>query len=186
MRTMKGKKAHRSRRGGMNRFARKLRSFDWATLLALVLFFPIGISRMWRARCKWPAALKYAVTGVFVTAAAVFVCTAILRVQPPRGGIELCGDETEVEIYGPELPETYVEGYTAVAADSGVLAASSEEEEDSTIYAYAAEDAKCYHTWKCRFAYASSKRITPYEAYFLGYKPCNICNPPVYNANAGQ
>ena len=182
----KGKKARASRRSGMHRFARKLRSFDWATLLALVLFFPIGISRMWKARCKWSAALKYAVTGAFVAAAAVFVCTATLKVQPSKGGIELCGEEAEVEIYGPEIPEAYVEGYTTEAVNSGVLQADAVEDEDSTIYVYAAEDAKCYHTWKCKFAYASSKRITPYEAYFLGYKPCNICDPPVYNAGSGK
>lgn len=182
----KGKKARAFRSSGKRSFAHGLRSFDWATLLALILFFPIGISRMWKARCRWPAALKYAISGVYVAAAAVFVCMATLRVQPSKGGIELCGEETEVEIYGPELPEAYVEGYTTETVNSGVLQPEQVEEEDSTIYVYAAEDAKCYHTWKCKFAYASSRRITPYEAYFLGYKPCNICNPPVYNAGIGQ
>ena len=182
----KAAKARRTRRGGAGQFIRKLRGFDWLTLLALILFFPAGISRMWKARCRWPAALKYAITGAFVAAAAVFVSTSMLRVQPAKGSIELCGPESEIEIYGPEVPESYVEGYTTVSANSGVLDAAELEEEDSTTYVYAAEDAKCYHTWKCKFAYASSKRITPYEAYFLGYKPCNICNPPVYNPGVGQ
>lgn len=170
------------RRSGASKFVRGVRSFDWLTLLALILFFPVGISRMWKARCKWPAALKYAVSAAFVAGVAVFVSVTMLPVQPVRGGIELCGSEAEVEIYGPELPEDFVEGYTTVSTDSGVLQTGNAAEEDTTIYVYAAEDAKCYHTWKCKFAYASSKRITPYEAHFLGYKPCNICNPPVYDA----
>ena len=173
MRTVKTK--------GTGRNVRKRQTFDWGTVLALLLFFPVGISRMWKARCRWPKAVKYAISGLYTAAAVVMM----LSIQPVRGKVELCGAENAVEIYGPELPESFVEGYTKSAGNSGVMSADVNVEEDSTIYVYAAEDAKCYHTWKCKFAYASSKRITPYEAYFLGFKPCNLCDPPVYNPVTG-
>ena len=50
----------------------------------------------------------------------------------------------------------------------------------STLYVYASEGQERYHLYKCEFAYASAKRLTLYEAYYLGYKPCGICNPPSY------
>ncbi|MBR2700293.1 MAG: hypothetical protein IKE76_17060, partial [Clostridia bacterium] len=47
-------------------------------------------------------------------------------------------------------------------------------------YVYAADGAECYHEYECKFAFASSQRLTVYEAYHLGFKPCGRCNPPVY------
>ena len=92
------------------------------------------------------------------------------------GGIELVGRERDVEVYGPALPTAMVTGYTATSTDSVFSAA----EEDETEYVYAAKEAKCYHRSTCKFAYASSQKLTPYEAYYLGYKPCGRCNPPTY------
>lgn len=96
-----------------------------------------------------------------------------------RGGIELYGDDPEAEVYGPQLPETIVGGYTAPSIQSVVLPEETEGEGD-TLYVYASEGQERYHLYKCKFAYASAKRLTLYEAYYLGYKPCGICNPPSY------
>ena len=164
--------------------AQKKRKFDWRTPLMLLVFFPAGITRMWRSGCRWPKAVKYAVSGFYMAAALTAATAMVLSNQPAKGGVELCGAENAVEIYGPELPEGFVAGYTKTTGNSGVM--SEVVEEDNTTYVYAAEDAKCYHTWKCKFAYASSKRITPYEAYYLGYKPCGLCHPPVYDPVTGK
>ena len=50
---------------------------------------------------------------------------------------------------------------------------------------YAADGAECYHEYKCKFAFASSQRLTTYEAYYLGFKPCNRCKPPIYDPTTG-
>ena len=47
-------------------------------------------------------------------------------------------------------------------------------------YVYAADGARCYHEYECKFAFASSQRMTVYEAYHLGFEPCGRCKPPVY------
>ena len=95
-----------------------------------------------------------------------------------RGGIELYGESPEVEIYGPQAPERIVGGYTEPVIQSVVLPEKSAEEE--TLYVYASEDQKNYHMPTCRFAYASSKRMTLYEAYYLGYTPGKCCDAPAY------
>ena len=41
----------------------------------------------------------------------------------------------------------------------------------------AGSDSECYHLYDCKFAYASSRRLTVYEAHYLGYTPCGLCNP---------
>lgn len=169
----------KNKRKRSSKLSRALRSFDWGTLVALILFFPLGITRMWKARNRWPSALKYAITGAFVAAASLVFVTTALTIRTPKGGVELCESEEQVMIYGPEAPKAMVEGYTAVRGNSAVL--DGEVEEESVTYVYAAQDAKCYHTWKCKFAYASSSRITVYEAYCLGYAPCKACNPPIYD-----
>ena len=95
-----------------------------------------------------------------------------------QGGIVLCGDEKQAEIYGPKIPETIVGGYTQPTIQSVVLPA--ETEEDDTIYVYATADQKNYHMGTCRFAYATGSCLTLYEAYYLGYTPGKCCDAPAY------
>lgn len=123
-----------------------------------------------------------AYVGFALAAAAL---TAVLVLPSPwpgkQGGIVLCGDDPTAEIYGPTLPETIVEGYTAPVVQSVVLEDSdSAAEESPEDFYYASDDETVYHRYTCSKAYASSHKLTLYEAYYLGYTPCSICNPPVY------
>ena len=163
------RKSNRSRGHRTNR-----RLSDLITLLLLAVLPPVGVVLLWRR--NWRTSTKAALTAAaaaVLTAAVLLIPSADSRVS---GGIELVGRERDVEVYGPALPTAMVTGYPASAPDSDVSAAQEEEPES----VYAAKEAQCYHRSTCKFAYASSQKLTPYEAYYLGYKPCGRCNPPAY------
>ena len=163
------RKSNRSRGHRTNR-----RLSDLITLLLLAVLPPVGVVLLWRR--NWRTSTKTALTtaaAAVLTAAVLLIPSADSRVS---GGIELVGRERDVEVYGPALPTAMVTGYTASSSDSVFSAA----QEDETEYVYAAKEAQCYHRSTCKFAYASSQKLTPYEAYYLGYKPCGRCNPPAY------
>ena len=163
------RKSNRSRGHRTNR-----RLSDLITLLLLAVLPPVGVVLLWRR--NWRTSTKAALTAAaaaVLTAAVLLLPSADSRVS---GGIELVGRERDVEVYGPALPTAMVPGYTASSTDSVFSAA----QEDETEYVYAAKEAQCYHRSTCKFAYASSQKLTPYEAYYLGYKPCGRCNPPAY------
>ena len=163
------------RNRGKGRGAKRRRN-DWNLLAAVfvVLFPPLGIWLTWRG--TWSGMVKYCMTGVAVAVLLVAVLLLPSAGGPPDGGIKLVGTDPAVDVYGPELPTAMVTGYTAVSTGS-VLAPV---DEDNVEYVYAASGAECYHTYECKFAYASSLKLTVYEVHFLGYKPCGRCNPPVY------
>ena len=94
-----------------------------------------------------------------------------------RGNIELVGSEKQAGVYGPSLPTAMVTGAERENASSVLVGVDAVVEPH---YVYAAKGAECYHESDCKFAYASSQKITVYEAYYLGYKPCGRCNPPTY------
>lgn len=142
--------------------------------LFVVFFPPLGIFLTWRS--TWSGVIKCCMTGAAVAVMAVAVALLPSADGRVAGGVELVGVKPEAEIYGPELPTAMVTGYT-VASNESVLAPSVE---NDVKYVYAASSGKCYHEYECKFAYASSQKLTVYEAYFLGYKPCGRCNPPVY------
>lgn len=155
-----------------NRYNRK-------TLLWLVLFLPVGLTRMFSAACTWKKGVKYTVAGVvFAALAAVLIVPS--PYQPVQGGIELYGEDPEVEVYGPVLPETIVGGYTAPVIQSVVLPPVDENAVDDTVYVYASEGQANYHTTTCKFAYASAQKLTLYEAYYLGFTPGKCCDAPPY------
>ena len=138
--------------------------------------FPVGLSRMWRKGCTWPRGVK-----IGVTAAMAAVLVAIFAVPTPTAdryttGVQMVADTPEVEVYGPALPTLIVQGYTRENTGSIIV----DEVSSDVHYVYAADDADCYHEYECKFAFASSQRLTVYEAYHLGFKPCGRCNPPVY------
>ena len=161
-----GRKAVRRRR--------KVNPANRKALKWLFLFFPVGVTLMWKHACTWRRSVKYAVTGAMMA----ILCMIFIAPAAPeaQGGIRLVGAKPEAEVYGPELPATIIPGYTKQATGS-VL---TEVEESDIHYVYAADGAECYHEYECKFAYASSQRLTVYEAYFLGFKPCGRCNPPKY------
>ena len=113
---------------------------------------------------------------IMVALAAVIIAPS--PYQDIQGGIVLCGDEKQAEIYGPKLPETIIGGYTQPTIQSVVLPAESAE--DETLYVYASASQKNYHMGTCRFAYASGSQLTLYEAYYLGYTPGKCCDAPAY------
>lgn len=138
--------------------------------------FPVGLSKMWRGSCTWPKGVK-----IGITAAMAAILVAIFAVPTPTAdrfsaGVQMVADRPEVEVYGPALPTLIVQGYTRENTGSIIV----DEVANDVHYVYAADDADCYHEYECKFAFASSQRLTVYEAYHLGFKPCGRCNPPVY------
>lgn len=115
--------------------------------------------------------------GVMVALAAVLIVPS--PYEKPQGGVVLCGDDRSAEVYGPELPETIIGGYTQPTIQSVVLP-EEVEGENETVYVYASENQKNYHLPTCQFAYASGSKLTLYEAYFLGYTPGKCCDAPAY------
>ena len=144
-----------------------------AAALAM-LFPPLGIILVWRT--NWSNAVKYCLTGAAVVVLAVGVALMPSPNNRVSGGVELIGREQDVEVYGPSLPTAMVTGYT-VQSTASIFA---EEPEDDTHYVYATKNGRCYHEYECKFAYASSQKLTVYEAHYLGYTPCGRCNPPPY------
>lgn len=150
------------------------RGFNVLAGVLAILLPPVGLFLVWRT--SWKNTAKYAMTGVAVGALALAVALLPSADHRVNGGIELVGMDPEVEVYGPELPTAMVTGYTA-SSGASVMAPV---EEDDTVYVYAATDGECYHEYECKFAYASSQKLTLYEAHYLGYRPCGLCNPPEY------
>lgn len=166
-------KADRARRAAV-RDGRTLKTALW------LLVPPVGLTLMWRPSCRWHVAVKSAVTAVM---AALLV--AIFAVPAPKnasgGGVELVSSRPEVEVYGPDLPNFIVPGYTNDQTESVIVPAV----ENDVHYVYAADGARCYHEYKCKFAFASSQKLTAFEAYYLGFEPCNRCKPPIYDPVTG-
>ena len=139
-------------------------------------FFPVGLSKLWRARCTWPRAVKVGITAAM---AAILLAVFILSTpgsRKPVTGVELVSGNPEVEVYGPALPAVVLTGYTQESPGSIIV----DHVDTDVHYVYAADGARCYHEYECKFAFASSQRLTVYEAYYLGFEPCGKCKPPVY------
>ena len=147
-------------------------------VLSTLWLLPVGLPLMWRRACTWPRAVKAG-----ITVAAVALVAALLAFPLPSanrnvaGGVHLVNSTDEVEVYGPDLPTYIVPGYTSEQSESIIVDTVN----NTKHYVYAADGAKCYHEYECKFAFASSQRLTVYEAYFLGFKPCPRCNPPKFN-----
>ena len=138
--------------------------------------FPVGLNKMWRGSCTWPRGVK-----IGITAAMAAILVAIFAMPTPTAdkyttGVQMVAGKPEVEVYGPALPSLIVQGYTRENTGSIIVPQATSD----VHYVYAADDADCYHEYECKFAFASSQRLTVYEAYHLGFKPCGRCNPPVY------
>lgn len=158
--------------------AKKPRALDRGTLKTALwlLVPPVGLTMMWRPGCRWHIGVKAGISALMAAALiAVFVIPA--PTTAANGGVSLVSSKPEVEVYGPDLPNFIVPGYTNDQTESIIMPAV----ESDVHYVYAADGAKCYHEYKCKFAFASSQRLTVYEAYFLGFQPCNRCKPPIYD-----
>ena len=142
-----------------------------------LLFPPVGLTLMWRRSCTWHGAVKAGITLVMAAALITVFALPTAHIDSTAGGVAMVSSRPEVEVYGPELPNFIVPGYTNEQTSSILVDA----EQSDIHYVYAADGAKCYHEYKCKFAYASSQRLTVYEAYYLGFKPCGRCMPPLYD-----
>ena len=165
------------------RAKRRRMSYDARTRLWLVLCYPVGLTRMWRSRCSWKLGTKYLISSIaLVVLAAVLLAPAPQSVH--KGSVELYGEEPEVEVYGPVLPQNYVMASAGSAAQSVIV--RNEDVVDDTVYVYASKGGKGYHLKSCDYYYASQQKLTVYEAYFMGYRPCSACNPPAYTGGVSQ
>ena len=144
---------------------------------ALWLWFPpMGLYKMWQSACTWRRGVK-----IGITAAMAVLLGAILLIPTPKTavyetGVQMMAAVPEVEVYGPALPAVIMSGYTTPTTNSVIV----DQVSNDVHYVYAADGAECYHEYECKFAFASSQRLTVYEAYHLGFRPCGRCNPPVY------
>ena len=162
-------------RGKIRKSRRNQTVRNLIAVLSLILFAPLGILLVWRR--PWSNAAKYSLTAVAALVLLVFAFALPDGDNRVNGGIELVGIERDVEVYGPSLPTAMVTGYTSSLNTGSVFV---DIEETEAEYVYAAKDAECYHLYECKYAYASSQKLTVYEAHFLGYEPCGRCKPPVY------
>ena len=127
-------------------------------------------------------------SALFFGIAAAVLLGVLLAPSPrdtKKSGIELYGEDPEVEVYGPELPQSTVGSYPVPVVESVVLPEATDSPVE-TIYVYASDDQECYHLPTCKFAYASGHRFTIAEARLLGYKPCGRCNPPTEQPTAEE
>ena len=138
--------------------------------------FPVGLSLMWRSDCTWKRGVKIGISTAMVALLAAIFVVPLPKVGARSNGVEIVAGRPEVEVYGPALPSLIVPGYTKETTGSII----AEDHGSDVHYVYAADDAECYHEYDCKFAFASSQRLTVYEAYYLGFKPCGRCKPPVY------
>ena len=171
------KKLKSEKKTSERRASRRPRNDNLKTAL-LLWCLPVGLTLMWRRGCTWPKPVKIALTALMAA-----VVVAVLVFPNPdasrtAGGVQLVSGNPDVEVYGPELPNFIVPGYTNDQLDSIIV--GEETAQEDVHYVYAADGAECYHEYECKFAYASSQRLTVFEAYYLGFKPCGRCKPPVY------
>ena len=137
---------------------------------------------MWQKNCRWHRALKTAVTAV-VGCIVLGILFAPVPERAEGTRTNLIGTEPNAQLYGPEMPAGYDMSEYAVA--EGGINLIAPEYVDTTVYVYvsAEEGSTYYHTKMCKYAYATSPKVSLYEAYTLGYvSPCGICNPPLYDA----
>lgn len=147
----------------------------------LLICFPYGLALMWRRDCRWHKAVKALITAAF----AAVVLAIVIAPSPERQHgteITLVGVEPNAKIFGPEMPAGYdISDYVVAEGGQDLLVP---EIIDDTVYVYlsATEGSTYYHDAMCQYAYASSPKVSLYEAYTLGYRtPCGICNPMIYD-----
>lgn len=152
-------------------------SYNGKTLLWLFLFFPVGLTLMWRWKCSWRAGVKAA-----ISAPVLLALLAVMLYPSPSvsnvGSITLYGENRSAKIYGPEIPQGYMMPTETFAPESVIVPA--EDLVDTRFFVYSGENAKCYHLESCDYAYVGAKKMTVFEAYYAGLIPCDICGSPAY------
>lgn len=159
------------------RKAKRINYIKW-----LLICFPYGLYLMWQNRCRWHRVIKSGVT-LLCTCAVLGILFVPIPERADGTCTKIIETEPNADIFGPEMPEGYNMSDYVVA--EGGLDLIAPEYVDTTVYVYlsATKGSTYYHTKMCKYAYATSPRVSLYEAYTLGYvTPCGICNPPLYDA----
>lgn len=162
------------KRAGGRRWKHRSNIHKALSVLFSVILPPLGIYYTWRSR--WSNTAKYCLTGLAVGCMVLMVVLLPSADGRVNGGIELVGRRPEAQIYGPDLPTATVTGYIAPLSQSVFV----QEDDGETIYVYATTEGTCYHLSGCQYAFASAQKMTPYQAHFMGYIPCTLCNAPAY------
>jgi len=159
---------------------RRRSGYNSRTLLWLLLCFPVGLSRMWRASCTWKHGVKYAISSLPVIA----LIAVMLYPSPSiagKGGVTLYGDDPSAEVYGPKIPQYYV--LSDNNADTPSVIVPEDQLVDTRYFVYANSKGQNYHNTSCQYYSDAAKKLTVYEAFYYGYTPCRICNPPAYTGS---
>lgn len=168
---------HSAAHGKMKKYSSRVDKYGILCVVLSILIPPLGL--FLTLRSDWSRNAKYSLAALAVASFALMV---VLIPDPDvraTGGVQMVGTTRETEIYGPELPTGMTSDYVAPVSDS-VLA--EDEVSEETTYVYAMPGAKCYHLSTCSYAYNSAQKLTVYEAHYMGYDPCKLCNPPEYVA----
>lgn len=144
------------------------------SVIASVLIPPLGLYLVWNTR--WSPKARCCLSGLAVVSMLLIVALLPSAGGPIGGGIEYVRFKPEVEVYGPDLPTATVSGYIAPVEESIFV----QVDEENVTYVYAITEGTFYHLSDCQYAYASAQKMTPYQAYFMGYQPCTLCGAPAY------
>lgn len=161
------------KRTGMRSRKKRINTRRIMSVILSILLPPVGIFMVWRTR--WSNNARYCLTGLAV--ASMVLIIALLPSPDARvnGGVEMIG-RRKADIYGPDLPTAMVTGYIAPVGES----VFAKDEDDGTVYVYAIPGEHDYHNSDCRKANVYAQKMTLYETFYLGYVPCKLCRPPVY------
>ena len=145
-----------------------------AIVLASVILPPLGLYLVWNSR--WIKRQKVWMSALACVCFALIAAGMFWPDGSGEGGVNYVMRKPEVAVYGPEVPVSSVPHYIAPVSQS-VLA---NDDDESVVYVYVTVSGQYYHLSSCRYYYQSSQKVTPYEAYYLGYEGCPECNPPAY------
>ena len=156
-----------------------MRPADWMVLRGLIFCFPAGLLMMWGNKCRWPRALKCAISSVF---ALLLMAIVLPQASPPEraaGGVEIVSLVPAVEVQGPELAEgelpyeVYVPQYVP---EKSIIVEPTPT--PAPIYVYCNDGGQYYHTSKCRYVKDTTPKVTLSQAVSAGYKRCKECDAP--------
>lgn len=180
------------KRPSAKRMAKRRRSKHSNRFIRVINAMINGIRRWFIRRSYAPAICLGAATLIALVIVCVFALPmpkgSIANDAPATAEVVAVRTQSPVNSYVAVQPQDsalYEELKVTNAGDTVSAIIYDKEDNPGNVTVYAAEDAECYHLGDCKFAFASSKRLTAYEAYYLRYRPCGRCNPPVYDPVTG-
>ena len=134
---------------------------------------------MWSDRCKWPKAVKSAVSLGF---AALLLAILLPQTRPPervKGGVELVGLAPALELQGPQRAEGAPEfdAYVPVYQPEATLFVEPTPT-PVPVFVYCNDGGEFYHKKGCRYVKDTTPKVTLDQAAAAGFKRCKSCDPP--------